>query len=172
MEKKGVVWVSTVLYILISLAVIGIVIAAVQPRINATKDKAIIEQTINILNELDQKIIEVDNSAEGNVRSLSLQLKKGILRVNADSSPGTIEWSFKGSSYKYSEPGIPISIGRIKALTTKVPRGFDINLTLHYDVNFISDLELQPAEIPYNIFIKNNGPGTIENINQIEIYSA
>ena len=152
MKKQAFVWVSTVLYILISLAILGIVLAAVQPRINAARDKAAIEQTINMLNEFDQKIIEVDNSAVGNVRSLSLQLKKGFLTIDSDNK---IIWRLTDSSCKYSEPGIDVNISRIKARTEEVAGGFEVTLILVYDFNLSSKItQLQPAEIPYNIFIK------------------
>jgi len=162
MKKQGMVWVSTVLYILISLAILGIVIAAVQPRIKSTRDKATIDQTINILNELDQKIIEVDNSAEGNIRSLNLQIKRGILTI--DSNENKIEWSLEDASYKYSEPETPIKIGRITALTKEKQGKFNITLTLNYETDINSELiSLQPSETPYKIFIKKTAEG-------IEIY--
>jgi len=168
MKKQGVVWVSTVLYILISLAVLAIVLVAVQPRIDAVRDKATIDQTVNMLNELDQKIIEVDNSAQGNVRSLNLQIKKGTLIVDENK----IQWQFR-SSYKYSEPNRHVKIGRIDSYTTKVPRGFNVLLTLDYEGNVIlvSEFEsLQPAETPYKIFIKNSG--SMNGLNKIIIYST
>ncbi|UZE94264.1 MAG: hypothetical protein IB618_01695 [Candidatus Pacearchaeota archaeon] len=170
MKKQAVVWVSTVLYILISLAILGIVLAAVQPRIKAARDKAAIDQTVNMLNELDQKIIEVDSSAEGNVRSISLQLKRGILIIDKDEDE--IKWTLEDSSYKYSEPGTTIIIGRIKALTEEVPGGFNVTLTLDYqnNLNITSSLVLQPAEIPYKVFMKNEG--LYEKLNQIKIYST
>ncbi len=153
MKKQAFVWVSTVLYILISLAILGIVLAAVQPRINAARDKAAIEQTINMLNKFDQKIIEVDNSAVGNVRSLSLQLKKGTLTI--ESNNNQIIWQLTDSSYKYSEPGIDVNISRIKARTEEVAGGFEVTLRLVYDCSLSSKItRLQPAETPYNIFIK------------------
>ncbi len=171
MKKQAVVWVSTVLYILISLAVLGIVLAAVQPRINAARDKAAIDQTINLLNELDQKIIEVDNSAEGNVRSLNLQIKRGILTIDEEND--RIRWQLADSSYKYSELKRIVKVGRIDAYTLESASGFNVTLTLNYigTLDLVSNLQpLQSAEIPYKLFIKNNG--LVNEINEIEIYSS
>jgi len=39
MSKKAVIWISVVLYVLITLAIIGIVIAAVKPQIDKSRDK-------------------------------------------------------------------------------------------------------------------------------------
>jgi type II secretory pathway pseudopilin PulG len=166
MEKKAVVWVSTVLYILISLAILGIVLAAVQPRINAARDKASIEQTVNMLNDFDQKIIEVDSSAEGNVRSLNLQMKKGLL--NIDPEEDKIIWELADSSYKYSEPDIEVNIGRIIALTKETADGFIITLTLDYSdsIDLVSEItKLQAAETSYSIFIMKTG-------DEVKIYSG
>lgn len=171
MNKQAVVWVSTVLYILISLAVLGIVLAAVQPKIRAARDKAVIDQTINMLNDFDQKIIEVDHAAAGNIRLVNLQLRKGILTI--DDARDIIQWQLEDSGYRYSEPGTEVGVGRIEALTMEVPKGFDVILTLNYsgDINLVSELTpLQPAKTPYKIFIKNNG--SIGGLNQIIIYSG
>ena len=59
MNLKGQVWIETVVYILIGLALIAIVLAFVMPRINEEKNKAIVEQTIKALSVLDDKINEV-----------------------------------------------------------------------------------------------------------------
>jgi len=153
-SKKAIVWVSTVLYILISLAIIGIVLAAVQPRINEAKNKAVIEQTIILMHEIDNKIEEVSYAGPGNIRSLDLQLKKGLLKINETNK--SIAWELKNSAYQYSEPSIPININKINALTTETPEGYDIKLILKYNQTLMSEINtLQAAEIPYKIFFEN-----------------
>ena len=44
---KGQIWVETVLYTLIALALIGITLAFVMPKINESKNNLIVEQTIS-----------------------------------------------------------------------------------------------------------------------------
>jgi hypothetical protein len=56
---NGQVWIESVIYILIGLALIGLVLAFVSPRINMEKDHVVIEQTIESLNILDKKIGEM-----------------------------------------------------------------------------------------------------------------
>ena len=54
--RSAQVWIETVLYTLIGLALIGIVLTFVMPRINEAKDKIVVEQTIASLNAFDEKI--------------------------------------------------------------------------------------------------------------------
>ena len=78
--ERGQVWVETVLYTLIGLALIALVLAFVTPKINQSRDKIIVEQTINSLNEFDEKIGAV-LSAPGNFSPSDLRpVKTGIAK--------------------------------------------------------------------------------------------
>ena len=57
-NKLGQIWVETVIYTLIGIAIIGIVLAIAQPKIEAKKDEVIIEQAIESLGNIDEKIGE------------------------------------------------------------------------------------------------------------------
>ncbi|MGB9707967.1 MAG: hypothetical protein ACPLXC_01405 [Candidatus Pacearchaeota archaeon] len=160
--KKGAVWVSTVLYILISLAIIGMVIAAVTPRINSAKDRATIEQTIIMLDNLDSTIQQV-SQVQGTRLKSEFKMSRGFLSI--DPTNEKIIWQLNNSVYKYSEPGVPINISNIEVLTTAAAggQGWNIQLTLAYPtLNFISTVEtLQPAEVPYKLWIENKGDRNI-----------
>ena len=160
-NKKSQVWIETVLYTLIGLAVIGLLLAATRPKINSTKDEFIIRQTITALNEIDSKISEIKQAA-GNSRIIEFQLSRGELEIS--SSKNAISWTLKDSSYKLSEENIPVEIGGITALTQKNGDYFKIILLLNYsDTNYLiiddqqKDLTLQTAKTPYNIQIENTG---------------
>lgn len=162
MEKQGAVWVSTVLYILISLAIIGMVIAAVTPRINSAKDKATIEQTIIMLDDLDSTIEQV-SQVQGTKLKNEFKMSRGILTVNA--SAETITWRLSNSVYKYSEPNVAINISNIQVLTTNVTGGWDVELKLNYSgkLNLTSTIAtLQPAEISYKLWVENKGNNVID----------
>ena len=73
-SKRGVEWVSTVLYTLISLALIGMLIAALNPRIAELKDSYVISQTVDSLNVLDGTINNA-RVAEGTTLKYTLQMK-------------------------------------------------------------------------------------------------
>lgn len=156
MKTRGAVWVSTVLYILISLAIIGMVIAAVTPRINSARDKATIEQTIIMLGEFDSTIQRV-SEVQGTKLKQEFKMSRGFLVIN--STAETITWQLNNSAYQYSEEGETINIGNIEAKTIKATgSGWNVALTLNYstNINIKSQLRtLQPAEIAYKLWIEN-----------------
>ena len=164
-KKKGAIWVSTVLYILITIAVLGIAFAALKPEIDKMRDKAIIEQSIGMMDEFDNTISQV-KEVLGTRREIKVLLKKGNLVFDADANK--IVWQFD-TTYKYSEPGVGIEIGNIIAKTTKVTGAYSITLTLDYegDLNLFYDKEddrekiITASELPYTFFIENFGGGDI-----------
>jgi len=166
MNKKGVVWVSTVLYILISLAIIGLVIAAVTPRINSAKDKATVEQTIVMLQDIDSTINRA-SQVQGTKLENDFKMSRGMLTI--DPKKDTITWELNNSAYQYSEPGVKIKIGKIDALTTKALAGWNVMLMLNYsnlNITFNNQKTttkiLQPAEVPYKLWIENKGNNQID----------
>jgi type II secretory pathway pseudopilin PulG len=161
MNKKADVWVSTVLYTLITLAVIGLVLAAVQPTINKNKDRAIIEQSVQMLNDINDQI-EKTSLTEGTQLMVKITLKKGQLIIN--SSSDMISWILEDSSYMYSQINKTIP-GKILVLTEANQDKFKVSLTLNsssFNITYQGS-PLMPSENPYNLFIKNNG-GTPINI--------
>ena len=46
LKKKGQIWVETVLYTLIGLALIGITLAIMMPKITQSREKVVVEQSI------------------------------------------------------------------------------------------------------------------------------
>ena len=68
MEKKGQVWVETVIYTLIAFVMIGAVLAFVRPKIEEFQDKAVVEQTISALEDINSVILAVVQGGTGNKR--------------------------------------------------------------------------------------------------------
>lgn len=160
-QKKGHVWVETVLYTLIGLAVIGLLLAVARPKIAETQDDFVVKQTINALNELDNKILEV-KQAVGNRRVLDLQLSKGSMII--DVPKNIVYWKLESSGYMLSEPGAQAYIGKIAVLTTKNANKYDITLSLNYSGKLIFYLDgenksvtMQPTKTPYKIVVENIG---------------
>ena len=54
--KRGDVWISAVLYILIGLAIMGLLLMVVRPRIEQMRDSITIDQTLATMNRLDETI--------------------------------------------------------------------------------------------------------------------
>jgi hypothetical protein len=161
MLKRGQVWVETVIYTLIGLALIGLVLSFVTPKVNEAKDKIVVEQTINSLNELDEKITEV-LKAPGNKRFLDFTMKRGEMYIHGDSN--RIVFVFSDLRKPYSEPGVDVNVGKIKIRSEEGQRGNLVNITLDYSGTF--DLtykggneirKLTPSPVPYKISITNFG---------------
>lgn len=175
MKNRGQVWIETVLYTLIGLTLMGLVLGFVMPKINETKDRALIEQAINSLSDLDAKISNVIQTGPGNVRQTEFLMKKGEFYVNA--SADRIEMVLNVAK-PYSEPNITVYIGKIKVLsevgqkTSRVYiradyKDYNINITYNEEED---EKKFTAAPTPYKFFIENraaaNTPGWI-NINEI-----
>ena len=161
-QKKAVVWVSTVLYVLIGLAVIGMLLAVLKPKIAEIKDKFITDQTMQSLNNMDNTILKLRETA-GNRFVFPLSLNKGNFVI--DGANEKIYWTMI-SNYQLSEENTPIQEGRINESTTKVGELWNITLELNYkydNVDFIINGEekgikaLSPASTIYKIWIENKG---------------
>ena len=168
MGKKAAIWVSTVLYILITLAVLGIAYAAIKPRIDEMRDKAIIEQSITMLDDLDETIREV-KEVEGTRRQIEIQLKQGTLIFECVER--RVSWQY-ASAYKYSEIDRKIAIGNLYVLTKESRGGYNVTLSVEYgndfDITFGGSKPIKrftPAEVDYIFFIENKA-------GKIDIYNV
>src|SRR3989344_3991496 len=126
---KGQIWVETVLYTLIALALIGITLAFVMPKINESKNNLIVEQTISSLSAFDQKINSV-LIAPGNKRVVDWAIKKGDLIINATGD--NVIFVLDGMEGTYSQPNVSIQIGRVSVLTIEGLKKSTVYLTLDY----------------------------------------
>lgn len=68
------VWIETVLYTLIAFVMIGLVLAYAKPKIEELQDKTIIEQSIEMLKNIDSTILTI--GAPGNQRLIEIGIKK------------------------------------------------------------------------------------------------
>ena len=151
-------WVETVVYTLIGLAVIGLLLAVSRPKIEEIKDKILIEQTIESMNSIDAEIQKVQVSP-GNRRVPNLKISKGRFIINATGEK--IYWIIN-SEYKYSEFGEEINLGNLKIVTEEASP-FIVTLTLNYD-NFdllydggSIEKEIDSTPLPYAFSIENMG---------------
>jgi len=158
MEKRGQVWVETVIYTLIGLTIIGLVLAGALPKINEKKDAIAIEQSIDVLRAIDGKVLQTQ-TAVGNRRVIDLEIRKGSMVI--DMEKNEISWVLD-SSFAYSEVGLSVSLGRLN-VTTSEANPFEIELKLGYDGDIRFDNEttgtktLTIAPTPYKFVIENIG---------------
>ena len=165
-SKRGQIWVETVIYTLIGLAVIGLVMAVALPKINEKKDEIVIEQSIEALGNIDDKIYEVINKGVGNQRVINLEIRKGSLVV--DMKENTISWVLD-SSFPYSEVDMEVPLGRI-TVTTRAGNPWEIELKMSYAVDLRYEgrvdgtKQMDPAPTPYNFMIERVEDESGENI--------
>ena len=145
------------------------------PKINQTKDKIVVEQTIDMLIKLDGKILEVSD-LPGNSRTFSFVLKRGELHINSTSEEIFVIVS--GLSKAYSEPGIDLPNGPVKITTIKNQKEYDVYLKLSY-LNKAANITFQgedknkkytSASTSYQLAIRNlgiqtNGGSSVSQIN-------
>ena len=158
-KKRGQVWVETVIYTLIAFVMIGLVLAYAKPEIEKLQDKAIIEQSIAMVKDIDSTILTM--GGQGNQRLIELGIKKGVLKI--DGVGDLIVFEIE-SKYTYSEPGTDISDGNLIIHTGKRGKFNIVNLTRDYSEEYNITYQgkdelksLSKASIPYKLLISNKG---------------
>lgn len=153
---KGQIWVETVIYTLIAFAMIGLALAFIKPKIDDLQDKAIIEQSISILEEMNSVINEIGLKDAGNQRLLKIGLSEGELTINA--SNNELDFELTGG-YAYSEPGKNIGVGNVDVLTEQIGELYTVHLSINYssyDILYengdVSGI-LSSSPTPYSVLI-------------------
>jgi len=161
MKKRAQVWVETVIYTLIAFVMISLVLAYAKPKIEEMQDKAIIEQSIDMLTDINHAVLSVVQGGAGNKRFLEIGIKKGVLKIDAENDKLIFELE---SRHTYTEPGKEISLGEIDVYTEKIGKYNKVTLTKDYSTSYnITYIEedklktLNKASIPYQLFIMNRG---------------
>ena len=174
MNRLGQIWVETVIYTLIGLVLLGILLAFAVPEIQKQKDKAVIGNTINAMNELDNNIVDVRRNGPGNVREMSFLINRGSLII--DSGGDKLSFIIDDSEFVYSEVGrdVLLSGTNLKVLTEENGKKYRVSLILDYrsgtrtNITFDgndNEKSLTPASISYNLIIENFGRGDINDEN-------
>lgn len=158
-NKKGQVWVETVIYTLIAFVVLGGVLAFAKPKIEEIQDKSTIEESVKMLEKMDQTIDEI-SATTGNKRKISLSVEKGSFNINSPKDKITFKME---TPYQYSEPGQDIKRGQVKIENRQFGEKYRLNATLEYkNYNLTWGgqekqelLTSSPTE--YQIFVTNEG---------------
>ena len=166
-KKSGQVWVETVIYTLIALVIIGMFIGFAKPKIEEIQDKAVVEQSVQMLEDINDIVLSMKQGGAGNQRIIDIGIKKGILKF--DPVQDQIIFELEGK-YTYTEPGANgqpgnyINIGSVIATTQK--RGsiskvtLITNYTKDYDLTYQNTEEiktLSSSPVPYSISVSNKG---------------
>jgi hypothetical protein len=169
-KKKAQVWVETVIYTLIGLTIIGLLLAVSKTAFDEQKDKALIEQAINGLGRVDEKMYEVLGGT-GNKRKLELKIGSGQFIIDGETDK--IVWELD-SHFEYSEENVIVKAGKLNITTSPgSPWKVTLEMGTPFDIQFKGQSIKKPigeSPTPHVITIENLGtPGgkTVINFNEI-----
>jgi hypothetical protein len=165
--KSGQVWVETVVYTLIALTIIGLFISFAKPKIEEIQDKAIIDQSIEMLEDINSIILSIVQGGVGNQRIIEVGIKKGTLEIDGISNRLVFEIDGR---YTYTEPGPDgepgefINIRNILASTQKRGKISTVtlisNYTNIYNITYRGEDDkklLGKAPVAHKLSISNKG---------------
>lgn len=173
--RKGQIWIETAIYTLIGLTIIAIVLSIATPQIEKAKERAIVTQTADALNLLNNEIQKVEQTA-GTVKVVNFKITKGKLDI--DSKNNKLVYTLEDTKLEFSQENQTIQEGDLYLLTEKSGRSFDISLELRLDglnVTFGGDKKsqvLHGAGTPYKIRIENVGDNDIGEDTHIDFSLA
>jgi hypothetical protein len=161
-NRSGQVWVETVIYTLIAFVMIGLVLSYAKPKIEELQDRAILQQSTEMMKQIDSTILTM--SGAGNQRILEIGLKKGSLKLDCINNKIIFELESKSL---YSEPDKNIRDGDVIILTQVKPGYNLVTLTLDYSEKYNLKYEgnkilkvITKASNPYKLTILNEGEDT------------
>lgn len=174
MGKKGQVWIETVLYTFIAIALIGTALAFITPRITDMKDRAAIEQTVGTLNTFDEKVNAV-LSDSGNRRIVDILLRRGEMYI--DDKRDMVGIEVTGLRTPYSQPGAVIKEGRVSIVSTQGQKTSSVMLSLNYtglaDMAYLGSeggvKKFSSSATSYKFAIDNKGDENKDGISEILI---
>jgi type II secretory pathway pseudopilin PulG len=161
-NRIGQVWIETVLYTLIGLALIGMVLAFTLPKITKTQERILVEQSLSSIKLLDQIINSVIENGPDNVRIYEINFKEGNLFI--DSQKDIIYFQIDEMKDYYSQPDVTIDDGNVKILSFGKKGSSSIKIALNYtryaDITFDGknvEQRITKSSTPYKLIIRNLG---------------
>lgn len=160
-SRRGQVWVETVIYTLIALVMIGLILTFVKPKITEIQDRLVLQQSISMMNDINNVILALSEGGTGNKRKLSLDMKAGSLDI--DGTTDRIVFNIN-SHYQFSEYGKDVTYGPLLIHTEQLNELSLTNMTLNYGGSYNltyggKDIlkTITASASPYTLFISNNG---------------
>ena len=151
---------ETVIYTLIAFVMIAAVLAIAQPRIEREQDKALIEQSLGVMKDIDNVLLSLAQGGVGNKRLLELGIKEGSLKIDGENDQLVFEMD---SVYEYSEPGENYIEGNTVIHTRTRGDEYTVNMTRaysSYNITYNGRDEvglINKASTPYQLFISHKG---------------
>ena len=106
---------------------IGLALAFVKPRIDEIQDRGVIEQSITLLEDIDDVVKSIGDP--GNQRVIEIGIRKGSLKIDGTTEELVFELE---SGSEFSEAGEEYIQGDVLVQTKKIGNLNDVNLTVSY----------------------------------------
>lgn len=106
--KKGAIWVSAVIYVLIGVIVLTVVIEAGIPMIEGLQERSNVNRARNSFSALDQQIQDIAKEGQGSQRIVPLDVSDGTVKVEDNK----LRWKIETSS-KVLEPRTRVEFGNL-----------------------------------------------------------
>jgi len=157
-RKRGQIWVETIIYTLIAFAMIGLALAFIKPKIDEIQDRGVIEQSITLLEDIDDVIKGIGDP--GNQRVTEIGIRKGVLKIDAAADKLVFEIE---SRSEFSEAGEDYVEGDVLVQTKKIGNLNEVTLTIsysNYNLKYENKDELKllgKSSTPYKLLISNEG---------------
>ncbi len=159
-SNRGQVWIETVTYTMIAFVLIGLVIGFAKPKIEEIQDRAVIDESVQIIQQIDYIIQDVIEKGVGNKRRIDISIRKGEFNINGVNN--SIEFRIEGQ-HMYSQPGEVINDGGLDVYTGELAKGYSVSIAKKYenfDIKYSGKDEIKrilKGASPYHIYITNKG---------------
>lgn len=157
MGRKGQVWVSAVIYVLIAVTALVIILAATQPLIARMKDKAAVQKQKETMAGLDEQISGVATEGPGSQRAVPVDISDGTIMIKNDSLVYDVQ-----TESKVVEPRTQTDIGNLR-----VGSGTDVSA---YETN--NSYVLENSKIKVYFIKSNNITNTSQIIQKMQLLST
>ncbi|MCX6710735.1 MAG: hypothetical protein NTZ02_01450 [Candidatus Woesearchaeota archaeon] len=112
-KRRAQIWVSAILYILITVVAVIIILEAGNPIVNGLRDRTAFSKTKDAMQVLDQYIIDVAEGGPGSQRVVPLEISTGNVYIDNES----LRWRIETDS-KLMEPRTKVDLGNIAVISS------------------------------------------------------
>jgi len=156
MRKKGQLWISVVLYVLVIVAVIVIVMEALTPVIEDLKDKAIYMRAKDTFLLINDYIKDVSSEGQGSQRTIPIEVQKGSLRVENNE----LKWDLQTTA-SILEPRTQVDLGNLLVVSNGEVDAYETNKSTFIMKNSRVLFEFYKYGSLLNFTNETNSSGTI-----------
>ena len=107
-KKRGQVWISAILYIMIITVLMVIILNAGVPLLKNMQDKTVFSRSKNTFLALNEQIVDVSEEGVGSQRVVPIEIEKGSLALN----DGALKWNLRTDA-RILESGQQIELGNL-----------------------------------------------------------